>query len=154
MNTASGSRGARERFETADRFHTIAIHLLRRVRRQDSLSGLTAARLSALSVLVFGGPTSISGLADAEQVQLPTMSRLVNSLEHAGLVERVRGGQDKRVSRVRATPEGVMLLREGRERRIQTLARDLGGLSDEDLQVLRSAAQILEAVLDPPTSSE
>jgi DNA-binding MarR family transcriptional regulator len=118
------------------------------------VSGLTAARLSALSVLVFGGPTSISGLADAEQVQLPTMSRLVNALEHVGLVERVRGGQDKRVSRVRATPKGVKLLREGQERRTKALARDLGELSDEDLQVLRSAAQILEAVLDHPTSSE
>ena len=86
------------RVDTADRLHSIAIHLLRRVRRQDTLSGLTAARLSALSVLVFAGPTSIGALSEAKQVQLPTMSRLVSSLEQSGLVERAGGSHDKRIT--------------------------------------------------------
>ena len=40
----------------ADRLHSAAIHLLRRVRQQDTATGEGPARLSALSVLVFGGP--------------------------------------------------------------------------------------------------
>jgi DNA-binding MarR family transcriptional regulator len=135
------------RADIADRLHSIAIHLLRRVRRQDSLSGLTAARLSALSVLVFGGPTSIGSLAEAEQVQLPTMSRLVGSLEQEGLVERSASVEDKRVALVQATPEGVDLLREGRRRRTQALAEDLRALPTEDLKVLQAAARVLERVL-------
>ena len=48
---------ARER-ETADRLHSAAIHLLRRVSREDAGSGVSPPRLSALSVLVFAGPVA------------------------------------------------------------------------------------------------
>src|SRR3954469_5829393 len=68
--------GARAR-AVADRLHSAAIHLLRRLRAADAASGLTAPRLSALSVVVFGGPQTITSLAAAEQVRLPTMTRLV-----------------------------------------------------------------------------
>jgi len=43
-----------ETFETADRLHSAAIHLLRRLRVRDRESGV-AAQLSALSVLCWGG---------------------------------------------------------------------------------------------------
>ena len=53
----------------ADRLHSAAIRLLRRLRREDDAMGLTAARASALSVLVFGGrPITLGALAQAEQV--------------------------------------------------------------------------------------
>ena len=39
--------------QIADQIHTIAIHLLRKLRREDESSGLNAPRLSALSVIVF-----------------------------------------------------------------------------------------------------
>ena len=64
----------------ADRLHSAAIHLLRRLRREDDASGQSAPRLSALSVLVFGGPQTIGALAAAEQVRVPTMSRVVAAL--------------------------------------------------------------------------
>ena len=62
----------------ADRLHSAAIHLLRRVRQQDVATGEGPARLSALSVLVFGGPKTLGELAAAEQVKPPTMSRIVS----------------------------------------------------------------------------
>ena len=65
----------------ADRLHSAAIHLLRRVRKQDAATGEGPARLSALSVLVFGGPMTLGQLAAAEQVKPPTMSRIVTGLE-------------------------------------------------------------------------
>ena len=61
----------------ADHLHSAAIHLLRLVRRRDAETGLSPARLSALSVLVFGGPRTVGDLAADEQVRSPTMSRLV-----------------------------------------------------------------------------
>ncbi len=64
----------------AQRLHGAAIHLLRRLRTEDVAAGLTAPRLSALSVLVFGGPRSIGELAAAEQVRPPTISRLVQEI--------------------------------------------------------------------------
>ena len=82
------SRQAPSARAVADRLHSAAIHLLRRLRSEDAASGLTAPRLSALSVLVFGGPRSIGDLAAAEQVRPPTISRLVRELERDGLVTR------------------------------------------------------------------
>ena len=73
------SRAASRR-ATADRLHLAAIHLLRNVRASDVETGLSPARLSALSVLVFGGARTITQLAAAEQVRLPTMSGIVRGL--------------------------------------------------------------------------
>jgi DNA-binding MarR family transcriptional regulator len=141
---ASGKRALSQHMEVADRLHSAAIHLLRRVRRQDPASGLSAPRLSALSVIVFGGPVTMTDLAQAEQVQLPTMSRLITSLEHDGLVQREVDPNDRRVVRVRATPEGKRVLDEGRERRIHDLGEQLLDLPAEELDTLRRAADIME----------
>jgi DNA-binding MarR family transcriptional regulator len=131
-------------FETADRLHAAAIHLLRRLRTEDDASGLSAPRLSALSVVVFGGPITLSDLAAAEQVRPPTISRLVRELEHDGLVEVVRDPIDRRVRRARATAKGRRVLREGRARRVRRLADDLARLSGAERGVLERAAEVLE----------
>src|SRR5882762_3336907 len=76
-----------ETIAAADRLHSAAIHLLRRVRQQDVASGVGPAQLSALSVLVFGGVKTLGELAVAEQVKPPTMSRIVSGLARSRLVE-------------------------------------------------------------------
>lgn len=130
--------------QVADRLHSAAIHLLRHVRTVDSESGLTASRLSALSVIVFGGPISISELAEAEQVRPPTISRLVKELEWEGLVSREPDARDRRVTRIRATSKGKRLLFEGRERRVAKLAERVAGLSPEERERVAEAAATLE----------
>ena len=134
--------------DVADRLHSAAIHLLRRVRREDEASGLSAARLSALSVIVFAGPLTVGELARVEQVRSPTMSRLVADLESQGLVTRVPSGKDRRAVEVRATEEGRRILQAGRRRRVASLARELAGLPAEELGTLARAAAIIEEVLD------
>jgi DNA-binding MarR family transcriptional regulator len=129
---------------TADRLHSAAIHLLRRVRQQDAASGLTAPRLSALSVVVFGGPLTLKALAAAEQVRPPTMSRIVAALEEARLVAREPSPEDQREILISATPTGRAVLEQGRARRTAELARRLVGLSARDLATLHQAAEILD----------
>jgi DNA-binding MarR family transcriptional regulator len=136
-----------DQMEVADRLHSAAIHLLRRIRKVDEASGLSAARLSALSVLVFGGPTTIGALARAEQVSAPTMSRLVSGLERDGFVVRRTDADDARAVRVRATPKGTRVLQQGRARRVAELAGLLEDLSAEELRTLGSAAELMERVL-------
>src|SRR5579884_1051462 len=136
--------------QLADRLHSVAIHLLRRVRHQDDASGLTAPKLSALSVLVFGGPRTLGALAAAEQVRPPTMSALVAQLEREGLVTRRRGSPDAREVLVEPTAQAERLLREGRRRRTAWLAQRLVGLSDDDRAALERAAELLEAVVRAP----
>jgi DNA-binding MarR family transcriptional regulator len=131
----------------ADRLHSAAIHLLRRVRKQDAATGEGPARLSALSVLVFGGPMTLGQLASAEQVKPPTMSRIVTGLEEGRLAERIEDSKDARRVRIRATPKGERLLHQGRRRRIEYLACHLDGLTREELATLDQAVKLLEEIL-------
>jgi DNA-binding MarR family transcriptional regulator len=139
--------------DVADRLHSAAIHLLRRVRRVDEESGLSAARLSALSVLVFGGATTLGQLARAEQVSAPTMSRLVSALERDGLVERAPHAEDGRAVVIAATSEGRAILERGRARRIAELVGLLDGLSQSDLAALDSASRLVEQISALPPSA-
>jgi DNA-binding MarR family transcriptional regulator len=136
---------ARER-ETADRLHSAAIHLLRRVRRTDALTGVPAAQLSALSVLM-GGPRTLGELAAAEQVRPPTMSKLVSEMERAALVRRSGDSDDARVVRVEMTAKGRRLLAKGREMRISDIERRIRGLSSDDAGTVAEAVAIVERML-------
>ncbi len=129
--------------EIADKLHSAAIHLLRKLRREDDSSGLNAPRLSALSVIVFAGPLSLGDLAAAEQVRPPTMTRIVNALEAQGLVTKQRDEADGRSIRLAATPAGKSLLMEGRKRRVDALARQIASLNVGDQGKLSAASQIL-----------
>jgi DNA-binding MarR family transcriptional regulator len=133
-------------WEVADRLHSAAIHLLRRLRVRDRESGIGPSRLSALSVLVFGGPRSLSELADAEQVRPPTMSRIVAGLENAGLVQR-HATEDRRKMRLVATAKGTRIMWAGRERRVELLAKALATLREEDVQRLRELAELLQQLI-------
>lgn len=128
----------------ATRLHSAAIRLLRTVRREDRASGLTAPRLSALSVLVFAGPQSLASLAEAEQVTPPTMSRLVDALVVAGFATREARVEDRRQVRIAATVKGRKLLEAGRARRVRVLAERLAMLSKAEQAALARAAVILE----------
>lgn len=131
----------------ADRWHSLAIHLLRALRREDQQSGLTGPRASALSVLVFGGATTLGELAAAEQVRPPTMTRLVRALERDGLVRRESDARDRRVIHLHATPRGAALLMAARKRRVRKLARPLAGVPAAEADVLARAADILARVV-------
>jgi DNA-binding MarR family transcriptional regulator len=128
----------------ADRLHSAAIHLLRRLRREDDASGLSAPRLSALSVLVFGGPQTIGALAAAEQVRVPTMSRLIAQLEADNLLKRIPDPKDARVVRVEATPTAHTLLHAGRRRRVAALSADVARMTSEDRRTILEAIPLLE----------
>jgi DNA-binding MarR family transcriptional regulator len=133
--------------EAADRFHSAAIHALRFVAREDPASGLSAARLSALSVLVFGGPKTLGELAAAERVRPPTMTGIVRALEEAGLVRRAADERDGRVVRMHATAKGKRVLERARERRIAKLAERLSGLDEHELARVREAAELVDLTL-------
>jgi len=132
----------------ADRLHSAAIRLLRRLRREDEAMGLTAARASALSVLVFGGrPITLGALAQAEQVSAPTITRLIVGMERDGLVRREADPTDGRVVWLHATAKGGRLLHAGRRRRVAALEADLAGLPPAEREALAAATGILERVL-------
>src|SRR5271155_570066 len=135
--------------ELADQLHSVAIHLLRLVRVQDAGSGIAPARLSALSVIVFGGPVSLRDLAKAEQVRPPTMSRLVDALEAQGLARRRIDQKDRRAVLIAATKKGATLLKQGRQRRVKFLASHLSRLEARELAHIAKAVQAIRNALQP-----
>jgi DNA-binding MarR family transcriptional regulator len=137
--------------ELADRLHSTAIHLLRQVRVQDVASGLAPARLSALSVLVFGGAMSLNDLARAEQVRPPTMSRIVDALESANLIRRTVNPQDRRAVVLEATEKGAAILWQGRKRRVKFLAKHLSRLTETERKNIDAAIKAIQKAMARPS---
>jgi len=133
--------------EVADRLHSSAVRLLRRLRRQDAASGLTGPQASALSVLVFGGAMNLGILAAAEQVKPPTMSRLVKDMEANGLVLREPDPYDARGVILAATEKGRAMFDRARELRLDALRRAIAIMSDEDHAGLSRAAGLIHALV-------
>jgi DNA-binding MarR family transcriptional regulator len=133
-----------EREVLADRLHSLAIHLLRRIRRGDDESGLSAPRLSALSVIIYRGPISLTELARAEGVTAPTMTRLVQALVRAGLVEKSVLQTDNRVVLLRATAAGRTTLDVARANRLAALEELLSRLDAGQAALVARAVEALE----------
>lgn len=130
--------------DMASGLHSAAIRLLRMVRREDRLTGISPPRLSALSVLVYGGPMSLADLAAAEEVRAPTMSRIVEGLVRDGLATREADPGNRRKVRIAATDEGKSRLEAGRERRVRALAGRLQRLADSERRALARGLEVLE----------
>ena len=131
----------------ADRLHSLAIHLLRRIRRGDDESGLSAPRLSALSVIIYRGPISLTELAKAEGVTAPTMTRLVQALVRGGHVERSPNRTDNRVVMLHATPVGRRTLDIARANRLAALEQLLARLDPRETTLVERAVSALEPLL-------
>ena len=140
--------------DLADRLHSAAIHLLRRLRASDDASGLSAPQLSVLSVLVFGGRMTLSRLAAVEQVRPPTMTRLIAQLAGGGLVRREPDPTDRRKIWIECTELGRRLMLEGRARRVAVLEADLRDLPEVEFVRLTRAVDILERVARPAARSQ
>ena len=133
--------------DMASGLHKAAIRLLRMVRREDRLTGISPPRLSALSVLVFGGPKSLAELAAVEEVKAPTMSRIVEGLVKDGLATREADPANRRKVRIAATEEGRRRLEAGRERRVRVLRERLSKLAESEQRALARGVEILERAL-------
>jgi DNA-binding MarR family transcriptional regulator len=136
-----------KRAALADRLHSLAIHLLRRVRRGDDAAGLSAPRLSALSVVIYRGPISLSELAKAEGVTAPTMTRLVQALVRAGLVEKSINTIDNRAVLLRATRSGKQTLDIARATRLAALEEMLERLGPAEMTLVERAVEVLEPLV-------
>src|SRR5262249_28259877 len=120
--------------ELASQLRMTVMRLSRRL-RQHAPEDITPSQLSALAVIVRDERLTLSQLAEAERVQPPTITRIVDMLEQRGLATRTVSPDDRRVTHVAATPEGHALVEAIRQRRDAYLARHLRALSPEDLAV-------------------
>ena len=134
----------------AARLRLVNARLARRVRRE-ALSGgddLTASRLSALATIDGFGPITLGDLAAMEQVQPPSMTRIVARLEEHDLTSRTVDPDDRRIVRVEVTDAGRAVLARSRTKKAAFLAKRVAALSPEQRAVLASALPVLEQLID------
>jgi DNA-binding MarR family transcriptional regulator len=129
--------------EAARHLNSAAIHLLRGLRAADRASGLTPARLSALSVLVFGGPCTLGRLAATEDVAAPTMTRIVDGLEQLGLATRSAHPDSARQVLVSPTEAGTHLIMKAADRRVAAIVGALRTMPTDQRRAVVAAAPAL-----------
>ena len=133
--------------DLASRLRLSVTRLARRLRTQ--LPGdISPSQLSALSSVERLGPLTLGELSTVERVKPPTMTRIVACLEEQGLVTRTVDQSDRRVARVRATPEGRRFLEHSRDRKDAYLAERLRDLDPDDRAALERAVAVLEDLLE------
>ncbi len=136
--------------DLATTLHATAIHLLRAARADDPETGLSPARLSALSVVIHAGPLSLSDLARREQVSRPAVSQLVRGLEQPGLVRRRIDPRDGRSAVLEATAEGKRRLEAARGRRVKRIGAILERMTPADRRALeKGLAGLVRGIRDP-----
>lgn len=135
--------------ELASRLRLGVTRLARKL-RQEAEPGITPSMLMALSSIERGGRMTIGDLCAAEQVQPPSMTRIVSALVDAGLVTREPDPGDRRIAWVEATPDGLRLLQRSRRRKEAYLSRRLRDLERDELAVLEEAVPILERLVETP----
>jgi DNA-binding MarR family transcriptional regulator len=132
--------------ETITRLRLAVLRLGRRL-RQESTPGITPSQLSALASIDRLGPVTIGDLAAHENVQPPTISRIVGALEGEGWVERIADESDRRVALVQATPKARREMNRARAERNAYLARRLATLDGPELEAVLAALPVLERIL-------
>jgi DNA-binding MarR family transcriptional regulator len=135
--------------DLASRLRLGVMRLSRRL-RQHALGDATPSQLSALATIVSQGPITLSRLAEAERVQPPSITRMVDVLVSRGYATRTRCDEDRRVAWVDATDAGRDLIDSVRRERDAYLARRLRTMSAEDRAVLARAAVLLERLREDP----
>lgn len=148
---AAPRRPTVDAMELAARLASLSTVLQRHLSRADAGEGLTRARLSALALLVLGGPRTLGDLAAAEHVRPPTMTRLIHAMEADGLVTRRPNPDDARSVVIEATTRGMSQLEQGRARQIAPLAATISGLDGAERLQLEEAADLLGRVLREST---
>lgn len=119
------------------------MRLARRLRTERVSDALTPSQLAVLATLMREGSLSPGELAAAERVQPPSMTRILNSLQTAGMVTRAPHPTDGRQVLYETTAAGRTLVTQDRQRRDHWLSQRLSGLTPEQRQTLDRAVPIL-----------
>jgi DNA-binding MarR family transcriptional regulator len=121
-----------------------AVNRLNRRLRQESLGGISPAQASMLGMADRLETPTLGELARAEQIQPPTMTRLVAQMESAGLIDRIADPNDRRICRVKVTAKGRRELHRIRTRKTAFLVERIASLDEADQLSLGRLVELLE----------
>lgn len=133
--------------DTAARLRRSITRLNRRL-RQSSLGGISPAQASLLATVSKLEAPSLGDLAIAEQIQPPSVTKLVRTLEQDGFLTCYPDAADRRCTRVVLTMLGEKEVKEIRARKTEFLEQRLALLSAVDQQRMSELAELLESLLE------
>jgi DNA-binding MarR family transcriptional regulator len=137
----------KESHEIANELRPVLLRLSRELRREIHSLGVTGGQVSVLTAIKHNPGITAARLAELERISAPAMSNHLARLEKAGLIERSRGGIDKRRVGLSLTSEGEKVLRSVRKKRTAWLAERLGRLSHTERVAVERALPALEKLL-------
>ena len=130
----------RELKEDLDRIVETIIYLVTESRRlskdEASRYGVTATQLSVLKLLQEIGDLSLGTLAREIRAHNATVTGIVDRMESAGLVERARSDEDRRVWIIRLTAAGRKVAERAKVSPWETLRHALASLPAVDQERL------------------
>lgn len=112
-------------------------------------AGATFTTWTMLATLKLEGPMIQRALARNLNIEGPTLSRHLETMERRGLVVRTRDGADRRAATVALTPEGEKMYSDIEVVALRSQQRMLEGLSEEEVGQLGS---LLDRILRNVTS--
>lgn len=112
-------------------------------------AGATFTTWTMLATLKLEGPMIQRALARYLNIEGPTLSRHLETMERRGLVARTRDGADRRAATVALTAEGERMYADVEAVALKSQQRMLEGLSDEEVEQLGS---LLDRILRNVTS--
>ena len=133
----------------ADQLRPVLLRLARELRREAQSLGITGGQVALLAQIRKNPGVTASELAERERMSAPGMSGHVARLETAGLIERTRAADRRRIG-LTLTPDGVKILASVRKRRTAWLAEHLEGLTDSERDAIVAALPALEQLLEVP----
>jgi DNA-binding MarR family transcriptional regulator len=131
----------------ANDLRPVLLRLARGLRQETEQLGVTSRQVTLLWLIREHRGLSLRELAAEERVSAPAVSGIVDRLEKAGLIERVRDADDRRRVGLTLTDDGERLLRRVRARRTTWLAERLKGLDDDELAAVEAAIEPLWRLL-------
>ena len=133
--------------DTANRLRPVLLRLSRELRRETETLGVTSRQAMLLWQIREHPGLNLRELAALERISAPSLSGHVDRLERAGLIERVRSGDDRRRVGLVLTDDGARLLRRVRARRTSWLASRIGALELDEIEAIERAIEPLHRLL-------
>ena len=131
----------------ANELRPILVRLARELRKETTHLGITGGQATLLWQISEHPGIGLRALAELEGIRTPTVSGLVDRLERAGLLRRVRSQIDRRRVGLTITPAGRRLLAAVRERRTVWLAERLELLAPSQRAAIEAALRPLAGLI-------